>query len=212
MNYLELINKCLVELNYKQVNSFSELVKNDHKKIMNILNIINNEVCRYDKWDFLLRKSQLILPKNTNELTNSINGRFKTVLVDGTKYEYFENFEKFLTNTQPPCTYTSFNDKILFPDSNKDKTVEIIYYTNNNVLDENGKEKNFLENETDTTLIPSMYAEPILVYGTCMRLKANPQHVKFNYWLSMYKDALANLRAKNHISMDAAPSIKLFRY
>ena len=35
MNYLELINKCLVELNYKTVNAFSELVKNDHKKIKN---------------------------------------------------------------------------------------------------------------------------------------------------------------------------------
>ena len=37
MNYLELINKCLVELNYKQVGSFSELTKNDHKKLKNIL-------------------------------------------------------------------------------------------------------------------------------------------------------------------------------
>jgi hypothetical protein len=33
MNFLELINKCLLELNYKQVSSFAELVKNDHKKI-----------------------------------------------------------------------------------------------------------------------------------------------------------------------------------
>ena len=32
MNYLELINKCLVELNYKQVNTFSELTKNEHNK------------------------------------------------------------------------------------------------------------------------------------------------------------------------------------
>ena len=37
MNYLEVINKCLVELNYKQVNAFSELIKNDHKKLMNII-------------------------------------------------------------------------------------------------------------------------------------------------------------------------------
>lgn len=212
MNYLELINKCLVELNYKQVNGFSELVKNDHKKLMNILNLLNNEVCHNDKWHFLLRKTQLTLPKNSGELTNTVNGRFETVFVDGIKYEYFEDFEKFLTNTQPPCTYSSFNDKLLFPISNKDRTVEIVYYTNNNVLDENGEEKSLLENETDTTLIPSVYAEPILVFGSCMRLKANPQHVKFNYWLSMYKDALANLRAKSYVSMDATPSVKLFRF
>nr|DAH88791.1 MAG TPA: hypothetical protein [Caudoviricetes sp.] len=41
MNYLEIINKCLVELNYKQVNSFSELTKNEHKKAS--LVIINLE-------------------------------------------------------------------------------------------------------------------------------------------------------------------------
>lgn len=57
MNYLELINKCLVELSYKQVNAFSELTKNDHKKIKNIINIINTEICRMDKWNFLLRLS-----------------------------------------------------------------------------------------------------------------------------------------------------------
>ena len=56
MNYLEIINKCLVELNYKQVNSFSELTKNEHKKLKNIINIINSEICSLDKWNFLLRK------------------------------------------------------------------------------------------------------------------------------------------------------------
>ena len=44
MKYLDLINKCLVELNYKKVKSFDELVKNDHLKIKNILNIVNSEV------------------------------------------------------------------------------------------------------------------------------------------------------------------------
>lgn len=52
MNYLELINKCLVELNYKQVSSFSELTKNDHKKLKNILNVLNAEVCGSDRWSF----------------------------------------------------------------------------------------------------------------------------------------------------------------
>ena len=62
MNYLEIINKCLVELNYKKVTSFEELVKNDHLKIKNILNIINAEICTFDNWNFLLRK-QIILQK-----------------------------------------------------------------------------------------------------------------------------------------------------
>ena len=48
MNYFDLVNKCLVELNYKQVNAFSELTKNDHKKIKN----------RPYGWIFILYKRQ----------------------------------------------------------------------------------------------------------------------------------------------------------
>ena len=70
MNYFELINKCLIELNYKQVNAFSELVKNDHKKIKNILQLLNSEISNYQNWDFKLRKTTVKLPANTTEIEN----------------------------------------------------------------------------------------------------------------------------------------------
>ncbi|CCY62834.1 MAG: hypothetical protein ACLSA2_02095 [Candidatus Gastranaerophilaceae bacterium] len=211
MNYLELINKCLVELNYKQVSSFSELTKNDHKKLKNILNVLNAEVCGSDRWSFLLRKQQLTIPANTGEVTNSIDGRIETVIVDGVKFDYYEDFEKFFTNAQPMHTYSLFNDKILFPVFDKEKTVEIIYYTKNHAKDEDGSEKYLMEEDTDTTLIPEPFAEPVLVYGACMRLKGNPQHVRFSYWMSMYKDALANMRSRVCASIDETPSVKMHR-
>lgn len=211
MNYLELINKCLVELNYKQVSSFSELTKNDHKKLKNILNVLNTEVCGSDRWSFLLRKQQLTIPANTGEVTNSIDGRIETVIVDGVKFDYYEDFEKFFTNAQPMHTYSLFNDKILFPVFDKEKTVEIIYYTKNHAKDEDGSEKYLMEEDTDTTLIPEPFAEPVLVYGACMRLKGNPQHVRFSYWMSMYKDALANMRSRVCASIDETPSVKMHR-
>ena len=212
MNYFELINKCLVELNYKEVNSYKELIKNEHKKIKNIINIINTEVCRAEKWDFLLEKTEFVLPKNTGEITNTINGRIALVLIDNVIYKYYENFEKFLTNTQPSETYSSFNDKLLFPIFDRDKTITIIYYSENNVVDIDGNKKLYFENETDKTVIPEIYAEPILIYGTCMRLKGNAQHIKFSYWMSMYKDALMNLKSKSHIDANVTPTIKLYRY
>ena len=211
MNYLDLINKCLVELNYKQVNTFAELTKNDHKKIKNIINMVNTEVCRFDKWNFLLKKEELVLPKNTGELKNTISGRITLVLVDGIKYDFYSDFKKFLTNSQPMCTYSEFNDKLLFPIFDEDKTIEVIYYSENTAVDDDGNEKMYLNKEKDISLIPDPFAEPILVYGTCMRLKASAQHVKFSYWLSMYKDALSNLRSKNCVSMDDTPVINLFR-
>ncbi len=56
MKFLELINKCLLELNYRQVNAFSELIKNDHKRIKTIMNLINKEICAVEGWNFLLKR------------------------------------------------------------------------------------------------------------------------------------------------------------
>ena len=211
MNYLELINKCLVELNYKQVNNFSELTKNEHKKLKNIINVINSEICSSEKWNFLLRKTILKLNKNSGELENTINGRIKAIFVEGIKYDYYSNFEKFFTNSQPQNTYSLFSDKILLPIFNHDKTVNILYYTQNCAKTSNGVEKFKFENETDISLIPELFVEPLLVYGTCMRLKGNPQHARFSYWLNMYKDALANLKSRVSKTINEIPIIKIYR-
>lgn len=211
MNYFDLINKCLIELNYKQVNSFSELTKNEHKKIKNIINILNTEICSSEKWNFLLRKAEIDIPKNTSEIDNPINGKISSLFIDGNKYKYYDDFEKFFTNSQPANTYTTFNDKLLFPLFEEDKKCEIIYYTSMPVKAEDGTEKLTMENENDSSMIPESFAEPVLVYGTCMRLKGNPQHIRFSYWLSMYKDSLANLRSKLSVNADYAPDIKMHR-
>ena len=211
MNYLELINKCLVELNYKQVNAFSELIKNDHNKLKNILNVLNTEICSSDRWNFLQRKMTLTVPANTGEIENTVPGRIEGIFVNGEKYEYFQDFEKFFTNTQPSATYSFYDDKILFPLFPKNTSVEILYYTNKCAKNAQGTEKLSMEDSDDESLIPSVFAEPLLVYGACMRLKGNPQHIRFSYWLSMYKDALSNMRARISSSMDETPNVKLFR-
>lgn len=211
MNYFDLINKCLVELNYKKCNSFTDLVKNDHEKIKNILNIINAEVCGFDNWSFLLRRIQLDLPKNTGEIINSVPGRIHALYIDDVKYDYYSDFEKFMLNNQPSNTFTSFNDKLLFPLFNQDKTIEVIYYTNKFSQDKDGNDISSMQAETDVSIIPTPFAEPILVYGTCMRLKANPEYSKFNYWYGMYKDSLANMRSKIGTDALESPMIKLNR-
>ena len=94
---------------------------------------------------------------------------------------------------------------------NKNKEIEIIYYTSNSATSKEGDEKTELEEETDKTLIPTVFAEPLLVYGACMRLKGNPQHVRFNYWYGMYKDALSNMKAKLAVDANTAPVVNLFR-
>lgn len=211
MNYFELINKCLLELNYKTCDSFTDLVKNDHEKIKNILNIINAEVCSFDNWNFLLRKMEVELPKSTGEIYNNISGRVHSLYVDNKKYNYFNDFEKFMLNTQPPSTYTVFNDKILLPVFDKNKTIEIIYYTNNFAQDADGLDISSMEKEDDVSVVPYPFVEPILVYGTCMRLKGNAEYSKFSYWYGMYKDSLTNLRSKIGINAQETPKIRITR-
>lgn len=211
MNYFDLINKCLIELNYKKCNEFTDFVKNDHAKIKNILNIINAEVCGFDNWNFLLRKLQLNVPKNIGEIVNTVPGRIHSLFIDNTKYEYFSDFEKFLLNKQPSNVYTAFNDKILLPLFDQDKNLEIIYYTNNFAQNIDGHDIPLMQTGSDVSLIPAPFVEPILVYGTCMRLKGNAEYSKFSYWYGMYKDSLANMRAKIGTSALETPEIKIRR-
>lgn len=211
MNYFELINKCLVELNYKKCSEFTDFIKNDHEKIKNILNIINAEVCSFDNWNFLLRKLEIELPKNTGEVFNNITGRIHSLYIDNQKYEFYNDFEKFLLNKQPSNTYTVFNDKILLPLFEQNKTIEIIYYTNNFAQDINCFDIASMTSGTDSSVIPVPFVEPILVYGTCMRLKGNAEYSKFSYWYGMYKDSLTNMRSKIGINAQETPNIKISR-
>ncbi len=211
MNFLKLINKCLIELNYRQVNSFNELIKNDHKKIKDVMNIINNEICSLENWNFLLRRTEITIPANESEIDNTINGRILYIIINGEKYKYCENFEPFLTGHAKTGTYSVLNNKLLFTKNDSARTAEIIYYTNNSTVDSENNEKNIMENATDTPLIPMPFVQPLLVYGTCMRLKGNPQHIRFSYWASMYKDALLNLKSKASAYAKQTPRVILFR-
>ena len=214
MNYLEIINKCLIELNYRPVNAFEELTKNEHKKIMNILNVLNSEICLYEKWNFLIREAELNLGANLREISNTVNGRISQVLIDEIPFLYCDNAGLILAGKYDGKNVYSFkNNKIIFAKSfPQNKTVKVIYYTYNSVKASGGTEKAKFSLSTDETLLPDPFAEPILVYGTCMRLKGNPQHIRFNYWLSMYKDALANMVSKYSIDAAFGACVKLRRY
>lgn len=211
MKYFELINKCLTELNYKNVNVFSELIKNEHSKIKNILNTLNSEVCSSENWPFLIKKTEVLLPKCQGTIENPADGRIFALKIDGKTYKYIPNFECFFTNSQPLKTYSTINNTILLPQFEKDKNVEIYYYSKDCVKDSDGNFKANFEYTDDESVIPMPYAEPLLVYGTCLRLKGNPQHIRFNFWLSMYNSALINLKAHCKSSVDDIPQIKISR-
>ena len=211
MNYFEIINKCLVELGYKQVSAFAELTKNDHKKLKNIINVINSTICRYDNWYFMMRKTNLTLNAGQTELENTINGRIIKLVIDNAEYNYLINYEDYASGTIPEKSLTVNGNNLVFPKFDSDKNITVTYYTKNTAISSDGTEKSMLETETDIPMIPEPYVEPLLVYGSCMRLKSNPQHVKFSYWYGMYKDTLAEMKSQISVSAKEMPYIKMHR-
>lgn len=197
MNYLELVNKILIEMNYRTVINFDELVKQDHLKIKQILARVNTEICTSYDWDFLLREKTLSIPVSTSKIVNPIFGRIDSLSIDGVFYRFQPNYKKLLYNETHGHSFSVFDNYILLPKFDEAKTAIVTYYTDNSVVDAKGQEQPVFENETDVSLLPLPYAEMALVYGTCMKFKGNPNHVKFKYWFSMFNDALANLRAKS---------------
>lgn len=117
----------------------------------------------------------------------------------------------FILNNAPQKKYSVLNDMLLFPNFEEDKNIDVIYYTNDFVKSADGSEKMHLEKEDDSPQIPDPFAEPLLVYGTCMRMKANPNYGKFSYWLNMYKENLANMRSKLCTDIKQSPSITIER-
>ena len=51
-----------------------------------------------------------------------------------------------------------------------------------------------------------VYEFPLL-----MRLKGNPQYFRFNYWMNMYQNALANMRSRISSSLDDVALVKMYR-
>ena len=57
MTFFEIFNKVLLELNYRAVSVFEDIYKNEHKKILDAINRVNEEVLSSFEWDFLLKKA-----------------------------------------------------------------------------------------------------------------------------------------------------------
>lgn len=195
MNYFELINQCLIELNYKQVTAFENLVKVDHKKLMSIINRVNNEVCSSADWWFKERKTGIVIPDNEIEVDNTISGKINAIVIDGVKYCYFPDYEKFYTQGGISGHFSLFNDKLLLPKFADTKSATVFYSTNDFAVDVNGTAKDEFELETDQSILPEPYALPVVVYGTCMKFKALPSHQRFKFWNAEYIKAIRNMKS-----------------
>lgn len=215
MNYYEIFNKVLLELNYRAVQSFEGIYKNEHRKILDAINRVNNEVLASFEWPFLERATLLDINNGINVYELPFKGIIKSVYSGRERIKYTPKAHELLTGEISGNYYSVSNGKIIFSRTSnglkpfREKFYSIHYYTKAYAVGENGEAKENLTAADDISVLPMPYAEQILVYGTCLKVKANPSYPKFAFWNTMYIQALANLRQKSSQTIECEPIIKL---
>lgn len=243
MTFFEIFNKVLLELNYRTVSVFEDIYKSEHKKILDAINRVNEEILSSYEWDFLLKKAFLktIDPESTSDGAEQlINGRILQVYRGEKRLSYCpprKLGEKMhcpasLSGDFYSITETPDGAQLLVPDGKgtmqqtkfiqqsssgelssgnaNDKNIFTVLYTSKHfVLKANGKYAERMTSGDDISTIPMPWAEHLLLYGTCLKVKANPAYPKFGFWNTMYIQALANLRQKSPSAAEDEPFIKI---
>lgn len=209
MNFFEIFNKVLLELNYRPVADFEHIYKSEHKKILEAINRQNNEVLAGYQWPFLERGTILDAVDGLNTYELPFGGLIKCVYQDNKRILYTPKAEELLVGNISGDFYSTLNGRIIFPKTALDKAYNIVYYTENYAVSADGQFKPNLEEAEDTSVLPMPFAEHILVYGTCLKVKGNPAYPKFGFWNTMHIQALGNLRQKSSQTSECEPYIEI---
>lgn len=202
MNYFEIINATLIEMNYSAVASFSDLTKSEHKRLMNVINRLNKEICSRNN-NFYFRQ----MVKNTNiyadkiEYSINISGKINKILGQTADYLFESDYTKFYSANPPQNSYGIYGEKILFPAVNDN--IKIFYVTENFVKNKNGDLKTDFEYETDESIIPANYVEKLFINGAAYNFKQNTAHPKYLHWKKAYDMALADIMASAKNTTDS---------
>ena len=212
MNYLELINLTLQELNFKTVSDFSELVKPDYKKVATIVSRVNDNILHGNDWQFLMRELVLDVAPNATSAPFPFNMKIKNAYLDNLLLCYTSAIDNYFSNRFHAHQFTIFDGKVLFLPADKPRKLKLIYKTKNSAKTAAGEEIPLMTHGSDTTLMPVHHARSIVVFGACMEFKSDPSHPKYKHWRSLFTDAYAQMRSQSEFVADSYPKIKLPRW
>ena len=201
----------MLELNLRPLEQFENIYKNEHLRILENIKRVNSEICTVHDWDFLTRQDKCTLHKGEYDSCYETRGKVLSVWEGGHKLKYNKNFTDFFTGRAALDSYGVFNGRLIFQKGNKDRHFRVFYTIKAMAVDIDGVEKANFEAPTDVSLIPSPFAEDVLVYGTCTKTKANPGFAKFPYWNANYIRAIGRLRAECCITSEDVPTVRLER-
>lgn len=195
MNYFEIINATLIELNYTPVNNFKDLNKIEHKRLMNIINRLNKEICNTNnKFSFRQFSKKLTIFKDRTEYSKNFSGKINKILGQNSIYTYEPDYSKFYTDNPPKNSYSTYGEKLLF--SQKDDLVRIFYSTDLFVKNKNDELQQNFVNETDKSIIPENFVEKLFINGVAYNFKQNTAHPKYTHWKQEYELTLKELQSE----------------
>lgn len=212
LNFLQLANMVLQELNFKQVETFEELIKPDHKRILSIINRVNNIVLEQCDWRFMGRELEFDIPANADRVTIPPSLKIKKVYAGDLELFYTEEYDRLLNGRGCLDEFSVFNSTLLLRPSPISRKLKLIYLTKNHAKDASGKEIPKMVSSDDITIMPPEYAQTVIIFGTCMQFKSNPQHPKYKHWRESYTNAIAEMRANDEFVKHVPPALKLPRW
>ena len=192
MNFLEIINAVLLELNYSTVTTFDELTKPEHVRLKQVINRVNKEVCSLsDSFYFRQRTKDLLLDENVVVYPLNINGKVTKIISKNSSYKFLPDYNTFFSSSIPKHSYSFYGKDILISPSNEE--IKIFYICSSFVKDKNDELKENFENEEDESIIPVSFQDRIFVNGAAMIFKQNPSHPKYVHWNKEYEMAIRAL-------------------
>ena len=204
-NYLDLCNEVINLMSYLPVTSIEGLNTPEGRIIKQKMNEVLRELCCGEKdiWKFREREKLIYATDGVNKYSlpegyilyiRPDDDTNRPPLLYNMEHKYLP-----LTATGTPIYYWIYEDKIILyptPDKQNDGQVyKVRYLTDKYAVDENGCEKETLENATDEPIIPEGYRS-LLVYGVVSDFRASSGDPKSVFYRRKY-NALYNKMLSN---------------
>ena len=207
--YFDLVNNCLREMFYEEVDTWEDTDTTEGKKIKQLLNQALETICLGEDipWKFRERKRYLVLVPGVKEYP-MVPGYIHSMRYNDTTVQLYYD-ERFVNLPHDckgmPILYYIYGGNInLYPtpsDQEANREILVRFLTNYCATDCCGVLKHRMENPDDEPIIPDEFRD-ILVYKVCADFRRSRTDSASVYYLDKYKWAYKSLLYAQKMSYD----------
>lgn len=210
MNYFELFNKVMLELNLTQLSNFENATKSEHLRILENLRRTNVEILTKYDWDFMKNQTTHELQAGENIIPIKHLGTVTKILANSVPLRYAPLKGTFIDGEGVSGgSYSIWKNYVVLPKSDMARKIYVEYTVLEFAKNAQGGYKRNFEAADDKSILPEPYGDDILVYGATILTKANPKFEKFPFWQKCYNDAVLRLVESEKKSYHLEPKITL---